>query len=156
VVELSDLLKTLIVKYNMKRYSDSYPMIFPPGERLETEYVPPEGFAEIVYGMVFSYPKEFDPETLTVGSDLSPLEAQYVGFWRYTQYEKWRWIPLSLSTTSEMYPQFTILGGEYGCVDVFYNGSTKYVFVEATVHVLEFAKKYLDSVLEDIRRFGGG
>ena len=157
MVQISDLLKHLMVKYNMKRYSDSYVMILPPKSSFEMEYVPPAGFAEIVYAMNFSYPREFDPETLTVGSELSPLEAQYTGFWRYTQYEKWHWIPFLPSATREVYPQFTILGGEYGCIDVPTNNiKNKYIFVDGTVHVLEFAKKYLDNVLEDIRKFGGG
>ena len=156
MVQISDLLKHLMVKYNMKRYSDSYVMILPPKSSFEMEYVPPVGFAEIVYAMNFSYPREFDPETLTVGSELSPLEAQYTGFWRSTQYEKWHWIPFLPSATREVYPQFTILGGEYGCIDVPTNNTDKCIFVDGTVHVLEFAKKYLDDVLEDIRKFGGG
>jgi len=156
VVQVSDLLKYLMVKYNMRRYSDSYVLILPPRSSFEIEYVPPVGLAEIVYAIVFSPPREFDPDTMTVGSELSPLEAQRVGFWRYTQYEKWHWIPMLPSNTREEYPQFTILGGEYGCIDVPVNDTDKYVLVECTVHVLEFAKKHLDSVLEDIRKFGGG
>jgi len=130
-----------VISFGGSFFHDTIEMVIPPTEvPIDISYIPDPTYKVLVIGLTFGTPREFDPDTGTIGPEIISTD---VGVYHGEPgYMDWHWDPLVESIIkTNPYPQLLWSSKERPYELRIINKTGKYIWSEMTFWAVKFPKK---------------
>ena len=140
----------LIIKFDMKFWSDPVIMIVPPNFSGSFSSWAPPGKGELILGFRVGGFYEYD---ISQNKIIGELESEDIVFWREAKHSKWHKI-IASSVYKGFYPDFSVTKKGFECRYKIENMTTdKYVYIPYTSYLLEFDISYESEIQKYFKNY---